>query len=182
MAVDKSKKVVVGGTFDVLHEGHKKLLRIAFGLGSVFIGLTSDKMAESFKKRKVHSFKLRKKALESFIKKEFSTKPRSENLTVRQRRTKNKNVKFLLRGKPKITKIEDKFGFTLNKDFDFIVVSPETFKTALLINRERKKLGKKPIKIKKIGFILAEDGKPISASRIIKREINKKGKVLKKNA
>ncbi len=144
---NKKKQVVVGGTFDILHKGHKALLRKAFGLGGVFVGLTSDAMAKRIKKRDVRDFKYRKKELKTFIKKEF--KVRSE-----------------------IVKIEDKFGPTLKKDFDYIVVSPETYKTALLINKERQKRKRGAIKIVKIKFVLAKDGKPISASRILKREIS----------
>jgi len=150
----KIKKVVVGGTFDVLHRGHKALLKKAFSLGEVIIGLTSNIMARRRKKRKVRDFKLRKKELEDFIKKEFKVKP-------------------------KIVEIKNKFGFTLEKDFDYIVVSPETYKTAVEINKERQKRNKKPIKIVKIKFILAEDGKPISATRILKGEIDREGKLLK---
>jgi len=61
----------------------------------------------------------------------------------------------------------------LKENFDFIVVSPETYKTALLINKERDKRGKKPIKIVKIDFVLASDGKPISSTRILKGEIDR---------
>ncbi len=111
-------------------------------------------MAERRKKRKVRDFKERKKDLEDFFAEEFSTKP-------------------------KIIKIEDEFGFTLKEDFDYIIVSPATYPTAVLINKERKKRNKKPIKIVKIPFILAEDGKPISATRILKGEIDKHGKLLK---
>ncbi len=135
------KKVVIGGTFDVFHKGQEVLLRRAFGLGEVFIGLTSNAMARKFKKREVKDFNLRKNELEDFIKKEFNVNP-------------------------KIVKIEDKFGPTLKKDFDYIVVSPETYKTAVLINKKRQKINKKPIKIVKIKFVLAKDGKPISSRRI----------------
>jgi pantetheine-phosphate adenylyltransferase len=138
-------KVVVGGTFDILHQGHKVLLRKAFGLGKVIIGLTSDKMAKKFKRRKIKSFKQRKKELEEFIKKNFSKKA-------------------------KIIKIEDKFGPTLKKDFDYIVVSPATYKTAVLINKERQKRKKKPIKIVKIKFVLDKEGKPLSATKLSKRK------------
>ena len=183
-----SKKVVAGGTFDILHEGHKALLRKAYGLveedkssssptelspresegkkearlfdfaaaraGEVLIGLTSDAMARKWKRRKIEDFKYRKKELEGFVRKEFNIKP-------------------------KIVKIEDKFGPTLKEDFDYIVVSPETYKTALLINKERQKRNKKPIKIVKINFTLAKDKKPIFSTRIFKGEIDRDGNLLR---
>jgi len=139
MARVKKKKVAVGGTFEVLHQGHKALLRKAFSLGKVIIGLTSDIFAQKLKKRKVKDFKQRKKELTNFIKKEFNLRP-------------------------KIVKIEDKFGPALKEDFDYIVVSPETYKTASLINQKRQKANKKPIKIVKINFVLDKDGKPFSST------------------
>ncbi len=148
------QKVVVGGTFETLHLGHMALLKRAFGLGETFIGLTSDEMAGKQKDRKVKNFKERKKNLEDFIKKEFSVVPN-------------------------IVKIEDKFGPALKEDFDYIVVSPETYETAVLLNEEREKTEKKPIEIVKVDFVLAEDGKPISDSRILKGEIDKAGKIIK---
>ena len=133
------KKVVIGGTFDVLHRGHEAFLKKAFSLGKVTIGLTSNKMAEKIKRRKVNDFKSRKRELKKFLKKNFLKSA-------------------------KIIKIEDKFGPTLSEDFNYIVVSPETYKTALLINQKRQKAGKKPIKIIKINFVLDKDGKPFSAT------------------
>ena len=139
MAKEEEKKVVMGGTFEALHPGHKALLKRAFKLGRVTIGLTSDAFALKLKKRKVKGFEERKKELKSLIKKEF-------------------------KALPEIIKIEDKFGFTLIKDFDYIVVSPETHETALLINKERQKISRKPIKIIKIKFVLDENGKPFSST------------------
>lgn len=146
------KKVIIGGTFETLHKGHLTLFKRAFELGEVLIGLTSDKMAERQRKRKVKDFKERKRDLEGFLQKEFSIKP-------------------------KIVKIEDKFGPALKGDFDYIIVSPETEKTAVMLNEKRIKRGKKPLKIVKIGFVLAEDGKPISDSRILGGEIDSEGKI-----
>jgi pantetheine-phosphate adenylyltransferase len=143
MATARKKKVVVGGTFDIFHKGHEALLRKAVGLGEVTIGLTSDILAKKVKKRNVRSFKHRKKELEAFAKKEFKVKP-------------------------KIVKKENKFGPTLKENFDYIVVSPATYKTAALINQERKKRKKKSIKIVKIKFVLNKDGKPISATSLLK--------------
>jgi pantetheine-phosphate adenylyltransferase len=150
----KKAKVVVGGTFDILHKGHRALLRKAFKLGEVTIGLSSNVMVRKIKKRKIKDFKYRKKELENFVKSEFKVEP-------------------------EILKIENKFGFALKGDFDYIIVSPETEKTALAINRERQKKRKSPLKIVKINFILAEDGKPISSTRIFKGEIDRQGKLLK---
>ncbi len=151
---NRSKKVVIGGTFDILHDGHKALLRKAFELGEVAVGLTSDIMAREMKNREVQGFEYRKKELEDFIRGEF-------------------------KAEPEIVKIEDKFGFTLEKNFDYIVVSPETCETAQLINVERQRKKKKPIKIVEIKLVLAEDGKPISSKRISREKIDRKGRLLK---
>ena len=134
-------KVVLGGTFEALHRGHRALLKKAFSLGQVTIGLTSDKMARRLKKRKVKSFRERKRRLEDFAGKEFSARAR-------------------------ILKIENKFGPTLKEDFRYIVVSPETYPTARVINSERKKKGRKPIKIVRIRFVRGKEGKPLSSSRM----------------
>lgn len=150
------KKVIVGGTFDVFHRGHESFLKKALSLGEVTVGLTSDRMAQKSKKRKVNDFNIRKKELDIFFKKNSFKKA-------------------------KIIKIEDKFGPTLKEDFDYIVVSPATHKTAIVINKKRRRLGKKEIRVVKIRFILAEDGGPISASKIIKGRIDKTGKLIKNN-
>lgn len=145
------KKVIFGGTFDILHKGHKILLKKAFELGKVTIGLTSDKFAERIKKRKVKDFLKRKKEIQKFVLKNFGKMA-------------------------KIVKIDDIFGPTLKENFDYIIVSPETYKNAVKINEKRRKLRKPPIKIVKIDFVLAEDKKIISCSRILNGEINKDGK------
>lgn len=148
------KRVVVGGTFDLLHAGHKALLLGAFSLGDVVIGLVSDEMAQRLKNREVGRYGDRQRELENWLKKEIK--------------------------KPAIIiKINDKFGPALKEDFNYIVVSPETYETAVLINKERQRLNKKPIEIVRIEFVLAQDGKPISSTRIFNGEIDGEGKLLK---
>ena len=137
----------------MLHKGHKALLRKAFELGEVTIGLTSNKMAASLRREEVKDFEDRKEELEDSIVEDFSAKA-------------------------KIIKIEDKFGPTLEEDFDYIVVCPSTYPTAVLINQERQKRNRKPIEIVKIEFVLADDGKPISFTRILRGEIDRQGKIL----
>lgn len=149
-------KICIGGTFNILHKGHKYIIAKAFEVagekGTVFIGLIKGELLKN--KINVKPFKERKKTLEEYlIEKDFIKKA-------------------------KIKTITDKYGLTLDEEFDAIVVSPETSKTAEEINYERIKRGKKPLKIIKIPFVLAKDGKPISSTRISKGEIDKNGNIL----
>ena len=150
----KNIKVALGGTFEPLHEGHKKLIDVAVKLGGsgLTLGITSDEMAKR-RVRSVLPFNIRVKNVVSYIKKKYG---------------------FI----PKIVKIKDIFGDTLEKDYDYIVVSPETYESAVLINKKRKELGKSEIKIVKVDFVLAEDGKPISSTRIKNGEIDRYGNLL----
>lgn len=151
--------VCLGGTFNLLHKGHKTLLKKAFEIagpkGSVFIGITSASMVK--KKKDIAPFKSRKQAIEQFL--------TDENVIRRAT----------------IQPLSNKFGPTLKEDFDAIVVSPETQSTAEEINRWRKYLGKKPLQIIVTPFVLSEDGKPISSSRIRQKEINENGVILKQD-
>jgi len=150
-------KVCLGGTFSPLHKGHKTLIKKAIELagknGLVFIGITVSEMTKT--KGDIKSFSERKQAIEKFLSEEKLTK------------------------RVKIEPIYDRFGPSIDGDFDAIVVSKETISAAREINKERKKLGKKPLKIIEIPFILAEDDKPISSSRIRNKEIDENGKLIR---
>jgi pantetheine-phosphate adenylyltransferase len=149
-------KICVGGTFSPLHKGHKELLRTALHTagphGSVFIGLTSSPIAQ--KKGDIASFHQRKKYIKQFLEKEAVSQ------------------KIIIRS------ITDRYGPTLTGDFDAIVVSPETEPTAKEINQKRSTLGKTPLQIIIIPFVLSEEGRPISSSRIRGKEIDENGKRL----
>ncbi len=151
-------RVAVGGTFDPLHEGHKALLMKACELcvdGELVVGLTSDEMAKN-KTHEVSDYKLRY----------------------------NEVMRFILARciAPTIVKLDDPYGPTVNEDFDFIVVSPETHPVALKINLIRKEKGMKQIKIVLVECVLAEDGLPISSTRIRLGKIDEQGKLLEKKA
>ncbi|OKY78523.1 MAG: Phosphopantetheine adenylyltransferase CAB4 [Candidatus Methanohalarchaeum thermophilum] len=149
-------KVAVGGTFSPIHDGHIRLLKTALSKGThIVIGLTSDKMA-SDKKGKIENFEKRKNKLKSKLE-EIKT-----------------NTKW------DIVKINSPIGVTLDERFDAIVVTPETIHNAEKINKKRKENGLEELKIIKVDLVLAEDGKPISSTRIRQNEIDKHGNLVKK--
>ena len=149
------KKVAVGGTFDKFHYGHKRLLDIAFDMGSyVLIGITSNEFG--------------------------GVKGRIDPCSVRI-----SNLRDLLQKKHQnyqIQELNDPYGTTItDKSIDAIVVSEETEPTALKINEIRRERGMKAMDIITIHMVLADDGKPISSTRIRKGEIDKKGTIIGRN-
>ena len=150
-------RIVVGGTFGPLHDGHKALLKEAFKLGrggEVMIGVTSDEMAR-VRNRPVPSYAARVENLRRFLDREY------------------KDVAEF-----SIVEIVDPFGFTLTEDFDILVASEETYSMSMKINEEREKRGMNSIELKKVCFFPAEDGRPISSTRIKDGEIDKHGNLI----
>lgn len=149
-------RVVVGGTFECLHDGHRELLKKSFELadsGRVDIGLTSDTMANK-RNRKVPDYSYRLSHLRDYIR---EIKGSAEY---------------------RIIELTDPYGRTLDEDYDYIVVSPETHPVALKINSVRKEKGMKPIEIVRIDFVLAEDSERISSTRIVRGEIDIHGHII----
>ena len=147
-------RIAVGGTFDPLHEGHKALLAKAAELsrgGELLVGLTSSEMVMN-KSHDVTDYYQRFEEVLSFI--------RSQGI------------------EPIIVRLDDPYGPTIHEDFDYIVVSPETHPVALKINSIRRENGSEPLKIVLVDYVLADDGLPISSTRIKKGEIDASGRVL----
>ncbi|MCX8204081.1 MAG: phosphopantetheine adenylyltransferase [Candidatus Nezhaarchaeota archaeon] len=155
--VCKYRKVAVGGTFDRLHRGHKALLERAFSVGmEVLIGVASDEMVESKHTSacRVASFEERVAKLVSFI----------------------SGRGWLSRAR--ILKIESPEGVLLeDPSIEALVVSEETLRRGLDINRKRVEKGLPPYELEVVDMVLAEDGRPISSSRIRAGEIDEEGRL-----
>ena len=145
--------VAMGGTFDIIHEGHLALLSRAFEISDkVIIGLTSDELAAKKGKIPNNDYKKRFENLTSSISKEFQ------------------NHSF------QISKLDDDFGpAVLEKGVEALVVSGETSNQGNVLNglREKKKLP--PVQIITVSMILAKDGERISTTRIKNSEIDSEG-------
>lgn len=147
------KIVAIGGTFDRFHKGHESFVKGAFLSGEkVIIGLTSDEMAGKKSKIPVAGFDKRKAELIKFLEK-----------------------KGLLK-RTEILQINDLYGPALEKNkIEAIVLTGETIKGGREINRKRRKLGLKPLKLIRLPLILAGDRKRIASTRIRHGEIDRTG-------
>ena len=153
----KYREVAVGGTFDVLHRGHKALLTRAFEVGErVVIGLSSDEfVAKMGKPHITANFNERKKELASYI------------------------ADIGLMDKAEIVPLKDPYGLTIKgKGLEALVVSKETAKTANSINAARQKAGIAPLEIIAVDMVQAENSTPISTTRIRSGEIDRNGHML----
>lgn len=143
---------VVGGTFSYLHSGHKLLLKRAVETGNkVVIGLTTDRFLSMHKGYGKIKYETRKRNLEKFM------KTLTSNFEITPLDTKDGNAAIV-------------------PEYTSIVVSAETYPRALHINRIREENGLKPLSIIKVPYVLAEDLFPISSTRIINGEIDRRGK------
>ncbi len=157
-------RVVLGGTFDPLHKGHKALFEIAFSkssCGKIIVGLTSDAFAQSTRTRKVTTFNDRKRDLEEYLKELIRKYPNVDLELIEIDEVYNR---------PIISEIQA----------DALVVSEGRKKVAEETNRLRKRNGLNKLDLIIVPYVLAEDGLPIKATRIHNNEINVEGKLLGK--
>ena len=151
----KYKRVAVGGTFDVFHKGHKCLIDKAFEIGEeVLIGVSSDTLARSLGKEPGNSFVERATKVIEYLESRYP------------------NRRYAL------YKLMDPYGpLVEDPGIDALVVSPETKKRGLEANKLRIKKGFREVRIVVVDWVLAEDGKPISSTRIKRGEIDEEGRL-----
>jgi pantetheine-phosphate adenylyltransferase len=151
-------QVALGGTFEIIHKGHRTLLAKAFALAmgdQVLIGLTADHLANSSRRRLVTPYTEREWALRSYIDRAF---PGLDHV---------------------VEMITDEFGPAVDlPDLEVLVVSENTHPTGVRLNEARKAKGLAPLRLVQIPHVLADDGRPISSTRIMAGEVDADGRVL----
>lgn len=154
-------RIAVAGTFGPLHDGHRALFRTALERGDegVVVGLSSDRFATETRQpnpRPIPSYAERKQQVEAVLS------------TINEW---NRSVE--------IRKFTDTYGFaSRDPSLDALVVSPETDEEVAELNRQRTDQGLAPLEPIVVPYEYAEDGQPISSTRIVNGEIDEHGHLL----
>lgn len=142
---------VLGGTFSRLHKGHKLMIRAAFETGNrVIVGLTTDEYLRKHKAYGGYSYSARRRNLRRFM------SSLGDDFEIVPLGTRSGNTET-------------------SPEYEAIVVSKETEKSANSINRKRMENGLKPLRVITVPIVMAEDLFPMSSSRIISGEIRTSG-------
>jgi len=147
-------KVGVGGTFNVLHRGHRRLLDAAIGSGDLLaVGLMSDDYCRR-NKAVTLPYAEREKALREYLEK------REARFTV--------------------VPLDEKEGSApSDPGLDVLVVSQETQALGPKINDTRLRNGLPPVRLVVVPYVLADDFRPISSTRVLSGEIDTDGRLLR---
>jgi len=139
---EKFKKVVLGGTFNRLHPGHRYFLSMAgYYAKKVIIGLCSDQMVKIRKKHRknIQTFEKRRGAIEEYLKKI--------------------GLRF------EIIEINDIYGPAVkDKGIEAILLTEETYPNGKKINRLRKKNKLKELYYIILPYLLDKTGKKFKSS------------------
>ncbi|MEM0129017.1 MAG: pantetheine-phosphate adenylyltransferase [Thermoplasmata archaeon] len=148
--------MILGGTFDRLHRGHRALLRAALDLGRpVSIGLTSARYLALHPKpdgERIRPYATRRRALRSWIRRHYP------------------------RARVTIVPLHDPAGRAAVLPRGTIVVSEETAEAARTLNAARRRGGLPALAVLRVPVLRADDLGPIASRRIRAGTIDARGR------
>ena len=142
----------MAGSFGYFHIGHRKLLDEAYKTGlKIVVGLTSDQYTSRTKRYKMPVYSERNKAISKYL--------------------------DSIHADYEVRELGNNQGDAIdNSDYAVIVASRETEKNVRDINVKRIQKGLKPVEIRLVDTVLAQDLFPISSRRIASGEIDSEGR------
>ncbi|MEM1967402.1 MAG: pantetheine-phosphate adenylyltransferase [Nitrososphaerota archaeon] len=148
----------LGGTFDELHVGHIALLNSAFRLSKhVIIGVTTDDYAAT-------------------LMKEGRVSPQSKRLSELEAVL----LRYGWRDRAQIVALNDPYGPLLSdKNIEALFTGPITLNRAEEALNMRTSKSLPPATLELSPLVLAEDGKPVSSTRIRNGEIDRGGRLIR---
>lgn len=149
--LDQAEHLIVGGSWDHFHAGHRYILLAAAERGKkIDVGISSDEMLrEKLGHKPKHNFEERRRNVETFLK----------SLGVENFRT---------------IELNGIYGNAVEEG-DVLIVTPETEENGRKINAKREELGREKLEIEVIKKLEALDGEVISSTRIRNNEIDENG-------
>jgi len=135
---------VVGGTFSLMHRGHRHLLRAAAEKSrALLVGVSSDEYASARKAHPLEPYELRALSVLLYL---LTVDPDLE---------------------VEIHPLDDAFGPAyLDSELDCIFVSEETVPGAIAINILRRLLGLAPLRIYSVELVTDEKGRRLSSTAL----------------
>jgi cytidyltransferase-like protein len=146
------KTIFLGGTFDRLHKGHRASLVRAMGEGErVVLGITSDEFTKKYKKDPCRSHLERKADVIGWLKKTGFD------------------------GRVEIIAIDDPYEPAASGDYQAIIVTRDNRYRGEEINTKRTARNLPPAALVEVPIITADDGLPISSTRVRDGAIDEEG-------
>ncbi|MCS7138322.1 MAG: pantetheine-phosphate adenylyltransferase [Candidatus Caldarchaeum sp.] len=149
----------LGGTFSTLHVGHMALFATAYAKAEkVLLGVTSDGFAAKLaKKHPIPLFEERVKNVKDFL------------------------GRMGLIDRTRLVAIDDPYGPAVEEPaLEALVTSPSTAYRAPEINAKRAERNLPPLDVFVCPLVVAEDGLPVSTTRVLAGEITYDGKLVRK--
>lgn len=145
--------VIVGGSWDRFHAGHRSILLAALAAGRrVDVGVTTDRFLHEKVGDGFGPFEDRREAVVAFL------------------------ARMDASDRTRVLAIDDERGNAVEEG-DALMVTPDTRPAAERINAAREGTGRDPLDLLDVALVPAADGEPIRSTRIRAGEIDRNGRL-----